>query len=407
MPYEIWVYRLYDVAQEIDLSQIEAMLLRDHPMRRMRLSKVRSKALSFKNPPLTFQLPASSVSLQGHEIPVQVSGKLYDFGVLSISMRLLIRDASYDEMLDSLAASGYRQDMERPQQVMPSEHSKTTVEADTHPTMSASMEVYNRLRQYASELMLDEPDRLDEVFERYRDELIARVRPALSGGAYEGYIEDFVIYVFDRWPSDWDPVPILLGEMGTVSEAMRREALRHTYSYSDDAVMVTWDSAIVSDPDGANDVADLLEFAKAQLLELRYYDDLLDGELTQLYTALEGAPKGLTSGSVLFGRGRSRRTRELMRRMMELIVEITEFTGRIENALKVTHDYYYVRIYTGAQTLFRMKEWSESIGHKMDVLSQHYQLLSDESTSQRFIWIDTLILLLIAIEIIIWLYTLK
>lgn len=383
MPYEIWVYRLYDVAQEIDLSQIEAMLFRDHPMRRMRLTKVRSKALSFKNPPLTFQLPASSVSLQGQAIPVQVSGKLYDFGVLSISMRLIIEDAAYDKLLYTLAASEHLQDM------------------------SGSFDAYNRLRQYASELMLDEPDRLDEVFERYRDELIARVRPALSGGAYEGYIEDFVIYVFDRWPSDWDPVPILLGEMGTVSEAMRREALRHTYSYSDDTVIVTWDSAIVSDPDGANDVADLLEFAKAQLLELRYYDDLLDGELTHLYTALEGAPKGLTSGSVLFGRGRSRRTRELMRRMMELIVEITEFTGRIENALKVTHDYYYVRIYTGAQTLFRMKEWSESIGHKMDVLSQHYQLLSDESTSQRFIWIDTLILLLIAIEIIIWLYTLK
>lgn len=406
MPYEIWVYRLYDVAQEIDLSQIEAMLFRDHPMRRMRLTKVRSKALSFKNPPLTFQLPASSVTLQRHEIPVQVSGKLYDFGVLSISMRLIIEDASYDELLKTYAANGHSQAMATPSSVMLSLHDQTATDS-YDPSLPTSFDAYNRLRQYASELMLDEPDRLDEVFRRYRDELIARVRPALSGGAYEGYIEDFVIYVFDRWPTEWDPVPILLGEMGTVSEAMRREALRHTYSYSDDTVMVTWDSAIVSDPDGANDVADLLEFAKAQLLELRYYDDLLDGELTDLYTALESAPKGFTSGSVLFGRGRSRRTRELMRRMMELIVEITEFTGRIENALKVTHDYYYVRIYTGAQTLFRMKEWSESIGHKMDVLSQHYQLLSDETTSQRFIWIDTLILLLIAIEIIIWLYTLK
>lgn len=383
MSYEIWVYRLYDVAQEIDLGQIEAMLAHDHPMRRLRLSKVRSKALSFKNPPLTLKLPATSVSLQGHNIPAQVSAKLYDFGVLTVSMRLLISDALYDAP-----------------DLPPKTHLLDSHDVDSH-------DAYTRLRQYASELMLDEPDRLGDVFRRYRDELIARVRPALSGGAYDGYIEDFVIYVFDRWPKAWDPVPILLGEMGTVSEAMRREALRHMYSYSDDTVIVTWDSAIVSDPDGAGDVADLLEFAKAQLLELRYYDDLLDGELTQLYSALEGTPRGLTSGSALFGRGRSRRTRELMRRMMELIVEITEFTGRIENALKVTHDYYYVRIYTGAQALFRMKEWSESIGHKMDVLSQHYQLLSDESTSQRFIWIDTLILILIAVEIIIWLYTLR
>ena len=42
------------------------------------------------------------------------------------------------------------------------------------------------------------------------------------------------------------------------------------------------------------DVPDLLEFATAHLLELRYYDDLLDRELHRIYDELEGGGNPLT-----------------------------------------------------------------------------------------------------------------
>ena len=71
-----------------------------------------------------------------------------------------------------------------------------------------------------------------------------------------------------------------------------RELLPHAFTYyADDLVLLSWDRALVIEPDAANsDVEYVLEFANAQLLELRLFDDILDREL-------RGAVGGLGSAS--------------------------------------------------------------------------------------------------------------
>ncbi|QZA32589.1 hypothetical protein [Hydrogenibacillus sp. N12] len=353
MSVEIWVYRLYDVAQEIDLDAIEARLRGERTASRLTLRLGHPKGLEIKNPPLSFVLdPDARISLSGEETPAEVSARFYDFGVLSLVIRL---------------------------------------------RLSTSLD-WGRLMRYAEALQAEETPELDRRFEAYRDDVLRRFGTYFYGGGYADYVEDFVLFAVRAWPDDeeWSPLPILLGEKGPLSEALVEDALRYRFSYDEDDIIIAWDSAWVEDADGPGAVADLLEFAKAQLLELRYYDDLLERELAALYDMLAAAHGH--RGRFRFGR--LRESRKLMRKIMELILEITEFTGRIENALKVTHDFYYARIYTAAVERFRMREWSESIREKMSVLERHYQLLADESLSTRFIWIDTLILLLILIEIL-------
>ena len=60
----------------------------------------------------------------------------------------------------------------------------------------------------------------------------------------------------------------------------RQDLLRQRFSYyTDDLVALTWDRAFIYEPRGDSDVMDVLEVANAQLLEMRYYDELQDDEL--------------------------------------------------------------------------------------------------------------------------------
>ena len=71
-----------------------------------------------------------------------------------------------------------------------------------------------------------------------------------------------------------DVAPLLLGESRPLSVEARRELLPHRFSYyGDDLAILTWDSALVVEPgEHDTDLQYVLEFANAQLLELRYYD---------------------------------------------------------------------------------------------------------------------------------------
>ncbi|RJX17245.1 MAG: hypothetical protein C4570_08430 [Ammonifex sp.] len=346
----VWLYRLYDVALEIDLPWAERILSAEKPVSRLKLSRVRPKALEFKNPPLTVELEGTTLRIGDRDFPVTPIARVYDFGVLGIILRLLLpEDFGYDDLKElSVPAS--------------------------------------------------EPEDFEYVFAGYRDNVLKTLQPALKGGL-TGFAEDFVVFFFEEWPRDWDLVPVLLAETGPISQEMRRETLKNHFSYGEDSTVITWDSAFVYDPAGSTDIPDLLEFANAQLLELRYYDSVLDEELAAMYDAIEEAGRG--------GYRRLKKYRGIMRRMMELVVEVTETSEHIQNALKVTEDVFYARVYAAALNIFRVREWVKSIERKVDVIERNYTMLSDELVTHRFLLLEVSIVLLIAFEIIIWLWTLR
>jgi hypothetical protein len=124
-----------------------------------------------------------------------------------------------------------------------------------------------------------------------------------------------------------DLVPLLSGEHLPLSAQARAEILKRRFSYyADDLVVLTWDRAFICEPRGDTDVADVLEVANAQLLELRYYDELLDTELPRMYDLVEEAQR---IGHVLA----SRRFADLARRLYILVAEVTKVREKIDNAL--------------------------------------------------------------------------
>jgi hypothetical protein len=114
----------------------------------------------------------------------------------------------------------------------------------------------------------------------------ATARPALKQPYPEWISEDyFIIHLLDA-PLEGaelltecgaDIAQLVRGETRPLSAGEREEALKASLSYyPSDLLVVGWVAALVYDTaEGAAPAIQLLEYANAQLLEFRYYDDLL------------------------------------------------------------------------------------------------------------------------------------
>ncbi|MFZ5646354.1 MAG: hypothetical protein ACOY30_01910 [Bacillota bacterium] len=341
-----FLYRIFDVAGEIRLDTVEKLLSQIKPTSRMKLSRVKPKSINIPNPPVTVELGEESRLFYEQQYTVNYYARVYDLGVISITMRICI-PPEYD---------------------------------------------YSRIHTLAVNLYYDE--NLEEIFEQKLATIKKTLMEAMIKPENTGFVEEYTIYYFHKWDNSWDPTPLLLAETEPLSEQVRRDVLNNSFSYGkDDLAVITWDSALVYDPTGSADIPDLLEFANSQLLELRYYDDLLSMEMNKMYDALEDAET--------IARYRRRgHYRRIMNRLAELVIDISEITERIHNSLKLTEDVFYARVYGSALNIFRTKAWAESIERKITIIQQNYTLLSNEITTQQSTLLEVAIVLLIMLEVV-------
>jgi hypothetical protein len=153
-----------------------------------------------------------------------------------------------------------------------------------------------------------------------------------------------------------------------------------------------WNVALIVEPSGDPDTIEVLELANAQLLELRYYDDLLDRELANLYDEV-GRRRG-RSMSLLRNYG------PVLRRAMILMLEIAEFIERVENALKIIGDVYLARLYASAVETLRIPSWERSVTRKQELVQQVYDVLKSEVDARRGQVSEIIVIVLILGEIL-------
>lgn len=144
---------------------------------------------------------------------------------------------------------------------------------------------------------------LTDGFEKQLHHLLARLAAAIEQAAIAPVTEDYVLFrvqalcdergerVSPALLTDEHLVPLLIGEQRRLSDSARRDLLAHRFSYyGEDLTILTWDNALLIEPDETDgDIEYLLEFANAQLLELRVYDAQLDAELPAMYDRIQAA----------------------------------------------------------------------------------------------------------------------
>ena len=354
---EVIVQRLFQVSFSIDLAKVEGLWAdrSGEKASRTKLANTPAKAVAFDVPPVLLSLGPVEFPVGSETVRANAVARLYDFGVIAISLRVPVKDSPW---------AGY----------------VTLINALDREMGCGEHEIWRSL--------------LDKVR--------APVAPAIIRPFASDLQEEYLLAIVQEWgspvevaslPERPELIPLLSGESRPLSEGARKDLLRYKGSYfEDDLVVLTWDRAFVCEPRGDSDVVEVLEMANAQLLEFRYYDELLDAELPRMYDLVEGTQRA----AWLFA---SRRFAGLARRLYALVAEVTELTERVDNALQVTEDVYLARVYAAALDLFRVHTVSAAVDRKLAIVRDTYTALYDEASSGRAALMEAAVVALICIEV--------
>jgi hypothetical protein len=190
---------------------------------------------------------------------------------------------------------------------------------------------------------------------------------------------------------------LLLGEVkeAALSKNEEREVLAQNFSYTPaDLAIVEWNAAFVYEPSGSEDIVDVLEIANAQLLELRYYDEVLDTELQRIYGVVGQKQRALFFSPYA----------RALRSQMQTLIELSEFLERVENSLKIVGDVYLARVYEAGVRELRIAKWTEQVSRKHRLLMQTYGLLKGEVDQSRALTLEALVVVLILFELVMALF---
>jgi hypothetical protein len=186
---------------------------------------------------------------------------------------------------------------------------------------------------------------------------------------------------------------MLRGEQQPLSNQERERVLSHRISYLDDDLVVpTWNAAFVYDnPAGSLAALEINEFANSQLLEFRYYDSRLDGELTAIYSRLQ-QPRW-------FDQWVSSRYTRAARQVQALLIEVNELTDRTENALKFIGDIYAARLFTLVADRLGLATWKSDVEAKLETLDDIYRFAVERSSMSRGQFLELTIVLILLLEL--------
>ena len=93
-----------------------------------------------------------------------------------------------------------------------------------------------------------------------------------------------------------------------------------------------------------------------------------------------------------------RRYSGLLHDVQRLVAEFTEVTERLDNALKVTDDVYWNRLYSAMLNVLRVNMWRAGVEHKLALLRETYSMLHDQADAERASALEWIIVLLILVE---------
>ena len=349
----ITAFFLFDVAEAINLAGVQH-----------ELGGVKSRLAAKPTTPPYVQYRQPPITIDGHVIDVveaegfTVRCKAFDYGVISVALTRPV-SATWDEWV-ALGRSCY----ENAALPRAAEHLARTL-------VSRIATAITRLR----------PDFLAE------DYIVFTVTQLDEAASSESLIASRGAAI----------AQLLRGEKSPLSAEERDEILRHRISYfADDLVIPTWNSAFIRDTEsGAQGAIEILEFANSQLLEFRYYDELLDAELERIYPQLQR--DGWLYNWV------ARRYSRAARQVNSLFIDVTELTDRTENALKIAGDVYAARLFSLVAARLGLNQWKGSVQEKLRTLNDIYRFAVEQTSMARGEVLEITVVIILVIELVLFL----
>lgn len=347
----ILVYRVFDIGKDVNLEAAQGAF--ETTAQRFRLNRS-SKAMIINNAPLSLFVESSKYDALGHPLDLEITAKIWHFGALSITLSIAIpENISWNRLVEL----------------------GNFIEND--------LQLHNIAKSRAEQIVHGMgAERLSSIYWETYEDYICYFFKRIDG------CEKNAMHIFDKY----DVFRLILSENNEMlSDQIKKTILDSTFQYSqDDLAVIDWNSALIIEPSGSLDIPDVIEFSLCQLLEMRYYDDLLDEKLTSLYSSLEQKHFGIFQTNYI----------KLSRSSAKIYLEISDTVESVENSMKVVGDFYLAKIFRAASQRFRFADWRESVDQKLENLAQVSRLFVNEANEARNVLLEIIIIILIAVELI-------
>jgi hypothetical protein len=348
-----WVLVLYDVAERIDLDRLRKILGVGPARREPSFEHRAPEYVRFERGPVVEY--AEPALLETGET-FQVSIKYFDYGVMSIELKL-----------------GFATDWQELVRLSSRWISAPEIEKYTAECVRLHIERAKEALFQPYERRLSE----DYYVVHLQEALDDRGVPATAAALLETR-GDLI-------------AQLVRGDSQALSPAERNEALQSSMSYyPNDLLVVGWVAAFVYDTqESAVPTMQLLEYANAQLLEFRHYDELLTGVLENVYKMLEH--KG-----GLFRHWKMARRAEKLNAMR---LDVTELTERTDNAIKFLSDMFYARAYRMAAARVGVTDYRTLVERKLRIAGDLYESMVGSFHQARSFVLEIMVVAILVIEL--------
>jgi len=233
---------------------------------------------------------------------------------------------------------------------------------------------------------------------------LERAAPALVKPYTEWLNEDYFIFhvreiagapsAADVLSANGDQIAqIVRGETSRLSDGERQEILQSRISYyPNDLTVIGWNGAFLYDSaTGAETAIQLLEYANSQLLEFRHYDELLSRQLEGVYDFLEHG------GTGMFARWKTARAAS---KLHTVLLDVTELTERVDNAIKFLSDMFSARLYKVAASKIGVPDYKDLVNQKLRTAEELYRFMVDQFHQSRAFFLELLVVIILIIDLI-------
>jgi hypothetical protein len=185
---------------------------------------------------------------------------------------------------------------------------------------------------------------------------------------------------------------VVRGDTGKLAESECNEVLQSRISYyANDLAVIGWNAAFLYDStSGAETTIQLLEYANSQLLEFRFYDDLLTNELERVYKLLD-------EGTGMFARWRLARSAT---QLHTVLLDVAELTEHADNAIKFLSDMFSARLYKLAALKIGVPDYKDLVTQKVHTAEELYRFMVDQFNQSRAFFLELTVVIILVIELV-------
>ncbi len=345
---------LFDIAESIDLPKLHGLLGTIPSRREPAFLHPSPEYVRFERPPVLVPVGVKEMAT-GESVEVRI--RYFDYGVASVELLTTFK-ASWAELI----------------------------------TLANSWISSTELERYATELLQESLQRTGQALTKAygewisEDYFVVQVNPIALDDGGSVTAEELV-----RERSG-EIAQLVRGEEVPLSSTERREVLKSSMSYyPTDLLVLGWVAAFIYDNrSAAGPTIDLLEYANTQLLEFRYYDDVLTDVLADVYKRLEHR-------HTMLARWKLAREAETLNTIR---LDFQELVERTDNAIKFLSDMFYARMYRLAAARIGVSDYRDLVNEKLITARDLYNSMVNEFHQGRSFFLEVMVVLILIVEIV-------